>query len=418
MSDGIRKEPVPQESEAARAQQQEEDIRVREAIKTAELENVREHHRQAKAPLVRMVKRDDISRKKAVVIRLAAVVCALVTGGLLILALGHNPISVYAEMVVGSLGSTTVLQETIRNAIPLLITSMAVSLAFRMRFWNIGAEGQILAGAVAASYVALFLSESLGHVPSLLIMAVVAVVAGGLYGMIPAVFRAKWNTNETLFTLMLNYIALCFVKYLQNGPWRDPALNGFPKIAMFGSEARLPKLFGVNIGWIIALVLVVLVSIYLTRTKQGYEISVVGESSNTARYAGINVTKVMLRTMFISGALAGLVGFIQVSGADFTLSENTTGGVGFTAITVAWMSKLNPPVMLIVAFFIAMLTKGAGRIQTAFKIPASAANVLIGIILFFLLGCEFFINYKLVWRKKQTAGAPPKETAKEAVNNG
>ena len=311
MSDGIRKEPVPQESEAARAQQQEEDIRVREAIKTAELENVREHHRQAKAPLVRMVKRDDISRKKAVVIRLAAVVCALVTGGLLILALGHNPISVYAEMVVGSLGSTTVLQETIRNAIPLLITSMAVSLAFRMRFWNIGAEGQILAGAVAASYVALFLSESLGHVPSLLIMAVVAVVAGGLYGMIPAVFRAKWNTNETLFTLMLNYIALCFVKYLQNGPWRDPALNGFPKIAMFGSEARLPKLFGVNIGWIIALVLVVLVSIYLTRTKQGYEISVVGESSNTARYAGINVTKVMLRTMFISGALAGLVCFLN-----------------------------------------------------------------------------------------------------------
>lgn len=349
-------------------------------------------------PLVRMVKRDSISPQKAAMIRALAVLCALITGGIVIAMLGHNPLAVYADMVVGSVGSSTVLTETVRIAVPLLITGMAIAVAFKMKFWNIGGEGQILAGAIAASYFALFQYEGMPRILLLLIMAAAAILAGGIYGAVPAFFKAKWGTNETLFTLMLNYIAQAFIKYLENFPWKDPLQRGFPKIAMYPDVARLPKVFGVHIGWIIALVLAVVVYIYFTRSKQGYEISVVGESPNTARYAGMHVGKVLVRSMFLSGGLCGLVGYLQAAGANYTLTTGTAGGVGFTAITVAWMSKLNPIVMIPMAFFIAMLERGANKIQTTFKIPASAASVLTGIILFFVLGCEFFINYKLIFR--------------------
>lgn len=349
-------------------------------------------------PLVRMVRRESIPASKQALIRLLAVLLALVTGGIIILCLSHNPFLVYRDMVMGSLGSSTVLVETIRIAIPLLVTSLAISLAFKMRFWNIGGEGQILIGGMAASYLALFRYEAMPGPALLAYMAVAGFVAGGLAGLLPALFKAKWNTNETLFSLMINYIALCFLRYLQNGPWKDPKMRGFPKIAMFQEVARLPKVLGVHIGWIIALALVALVYLYMNHTKHGYEITLVGESPRTAKYAGMNVGWIIIRTMFLSGALCGLVGFIQVSGADYTLTDTTAGGVGFTAITVAWLSKLNPLVMVFVAFGIAMLQKGANRIQTTLKIPASAADVLTGVILFFMLGCEFFINYKLVFR--------------------
>ncbi len=349
-------------------------------------------------PLVRMVRRENVSPRQAVAIRALAILCALLTGGVIILCLGHNPVRVYWDMIQGSLGTKTLLIETIRIAIPLLITALGISLAFKMRFWNIGGEGQILFGAIAASYFALFQFEAMPGPLLLIVMGVSAVLAGGLAGVLPSLFKAKWDTNETLFTLMLNYIAMQLVLFLQNGPWKNPMLRGFPKIAMFEAAAKLPKVFGVHIGWIIALALVLLLYVYLNHTKHGYEISVVGESPRTAKYAGMNVGWVLIRTMFISGALCGLAGFIIVSGADYTLSGATTGGAGFTGITVAWLSKLNPLVMGFVAFAIAILERGANRIQTTFKIPASAADVLIGVILFFMLGCEFFINYRLVFR--------------------
>ncbi|MDO4732190.1 MAG: ABC transporter permease [Bacillota bacterium] len=356
--------------------------------------------KEGKEPLLRIVRRPSIPRRQAWIIRISAVLLALFTGGILILALGHDPLQVYAEMAVGSMGSKTALVETVKIAIPLLITALAVALCFRMRFWNIGAEGQILIGGIAATYFALFWADKLSPVLLLGLMALAAGLAGAFWGGIPAVFKAKWNTNETLFTLMLNYVALGIEKYLQNGPWKKPG-TGFPKIAMFEDAARLPKLFGIHIGWIIALVLVVLLLLYITRSKQGYELSVVGQSPRTARYAGIHVGRVIVRTMLIAGALAGLVGFLQVSGADYTLSEGTAGGVGFTAITVAWLSQLQPLVMVVVAAFIAVLEKGANRIQSSFGIPESAADVLIGIILFFMLGCEFFINYKVIVRGRK-----------------
>ncbi|GAA0256227.1 ABC transporter permease [Faecalicatena contorta] len=355
---------------------------------------------QVKEPLIRMVKRGSISQQKAWGIRAAAFLLSLVTGGLLILVLGHNPLAVYKAMVIGSWGSRTVIHETVKLAVPLLITAIGISFAFKMKFWNIGAEGQILVGAVAAGAFGLFTAHIFPKIPLVILMLLAGMAAGGLYGLLPAVCKAKWGTNETLFTLMLNYIALAFIKYLMNGPWKAPG-SSFPKIAMLVQGARLKKVLGVHWGWILALILVVLAFIYFNKTKQGYEIAVVGQSNNTARYAGINVSKVFIRTMFLSGAMCGLVGMLQFAGADYTITEGTAGGVGFTAITVAWLAKMNPFGMLVVSVFIAMLERGANTIQTNFKIPASASDLLIGIILFFMLGCEFFITYRLIFRGKE-----------------
>lgn len=355
-----------------------------------------------KEPLLRIAKRDSLPRSRAWAIRAAAILLALVTGGLLVLALGHNPVSVYGGLVKGALFSKVALQETIKITIPLLGAALAIAPAFKMKFWNIGAEGQIMAGAIAATYFALFWADKLPRPVLLLVMAAASVVAGGLWGLLPAFFKARWGTNETLFTLMLNYIILGVEKYFQNGPWKAPT-SSFPKIAMFAPSAQLPKVLGVHIGWIIVLVMTVLMFLYLRYFKHGYEIYVVGESEATARYAGMNVSRIIMRTMFLSGGIAGLMGFLTVSGADGTLTENTAGGVGFTAITVAWLAKLNPFVMVVIAFLLAVLEKGSNAIQTSFKIPASAAEVLTGILLFFMLGCEFFINYRLIVRGKGEA---------------
>lgn len=351
-------------------------------------------------PLLRIVRRPSIPARQAWAIRGIAIIAALLTGALLIVVLGHNPFAVYKDMVLGALGSKTVAIETVKITIPLLVAAISVALSFKMQFWNIGGEGQILIGAIAASYFALFWYDALPGWLLLIVMFAAAAVTGGIWGAIPAIFKAKWNTNETLFTLMFNYIALGIEKYLQNGPWRKQG-TGFPKIDMFEFSARLPKLFGVHIGWIMAIIIVGIIYIYLTRSKHGYETSVVGQSTNTAKYSGMNVKKIIIRTMFLAGAIAGIVGFMQVAGSDYTLTESTAGGVGFTAITVAWLSQLNPIIMTVVAFGIAILEKGANRIQTTFKIPASAADILIGIILFFMLACEFFINYRLIVRGKK-----------------
>ena len=348
-------------------------------------------------PFVRIAKRNTVPLLQSILIRAGGLLAALLVGSLLIIALGHNPIDVYSDMVNSAFGSRIGFNETVRIAIPLLGAALAVGLAFKMRFWNIGAEGQIIVGGIAATYFALFHYQNM-PVPLLLtVMGIAAAVAGGLWGLIPAFFRAKWGTNETLFTLMLNYVAFGFILFLQSGPWRRPGTD-FPIIAMFDTAARLPRLFNIHIGWVLVLLLTVAVHFYLTRSKQGYQLSVVGESENTARYAGMNVGKIIMRTMLISGAIAGFVGFMQVSGSDFTLNETTAGGVGFTAIIVAWISKLNPLVMILTASFIAILERGSIRIQTTFMIPATIATVLIGIILFFMLACEFFINYRLIFK--------------------
>ncbi|WP_368183050.1 ABC transporter permease, partial [Anaerotruncus rubiinfantis] len=292
-------------------------------------------------PFLRVVKRAERSPRQVMLLRAEALVLSIIAGGVFILMLGHNPFEIYGTILSGAFRSKMAIQATVKIMIPLLISSLGVTLAFKMRFWNIGAEGQIIAGAICASYFALFHS-GWNHWVLILVMFAAGVIGGGLWGLIPAIFKVKWGTNETLFTLMLNYIALHMVNFLRDGPWKDPGSQGFPKIARFDANAALDKVLGVQFGWIIALVLVALVYIYLKYTKQGYEISVVGESNHTAQYAGMKVKTIMLRTMFLSGAVAGVAGMVQATGSDITLTNAVAGGVGFTAIIVAWLGQLNP----------------------------------------------------------------------------
>lgn len=346
---------------------------------------------------LRVVKRTALNGGRAAAYRLVAVALALAVGGLFIWALGHNPAKVYATLFNGALGSDSARRETVKLAIPLLITSLGVTLAFKMRYWNIGAEGQISMGATAATYFALFHSD--WPQPTLLVvMALAGFVAGGLWGTLPGVLKARFGTNETLLTLMLNYVATFFIQYLRIGPWKDPG-GSYPKIAMFEKSARLPMALGVHIGWIVALVLAALVYLYLRRAKQGYELAVVGENENTARYAGMSVRRIIVRTAFLSAAVCGLAGMLQASGAERTLSETVAGGAGFTAIAVAWLSNLHPVGIIMVSLLFGCLEKGSRTISSLFSISTSAAELLKGIILFFVLGSEFFVNYRLVWGK-------------------
>lgn len=355
-------------------------------------------HNEQKSPLIRLAKRDAMPTGKVWAIRGCSFLVAILLGGLIFLVLGNNPFTAYGVIVSESLGRESVIKQTVKIAIPLLGCALAIAPCFKMRFWNIGAEGQITAGAIASSYFALFWADKMPSWLLLIVMAVAGAIAGGLWALIPAFFKARWGTNETLFTLMMNYIIIGIVKWLQGGPWEGRP--GSQMIKQFDKAAILPKVLGVHCGWIIVLALTIFMFIYMKYTKQGYEIAVIGESQNTARYAGMNVGKIIMRTMFLSGAISGIVGFIVASGADNTLQSGVAAGVGFTAITVAWLSQLNPFAMVGIAGLLAVLTKGANTLQTNMNVPASVSEVITGIFLFCMLGCEFFINYRMIFRGK------------------
>lgn len=345
--------------------------------------------------MLRIVKKPEMSKTKSTGIRLLAIILALLTAALLILAMRLNPLEVYGGMLKGAFGSAYRIREVVTEATSLIITSLGIMIAFKMVFWNIGGEGQILMGAFAASYFALTYPD-LPRFLLLTIMIIAAMIAGGLWALIPAFFRAQWRTNETIITLMMNYIALKWVMYLQFGPWKDPMAMGFPKVPNFTANAILPEVFGVHIGWIFALVLVFLTSLFLNHSKKGYEIAVLGESENTALYAGINVKKTIMTAVFLSGALCGLTGMIQASALNNTLSIEVSEGIGFTAIITTWLAALKPSLILLVSVLFAALVQGGSYIQTAFGIPQAAAELLQGMILFFVLSSEFFIRYRFV----------------------
>ena len=229
----------------------------------------------------------------------------------------------------------------------------------------------------------------------LLLMMIGAAVCGGIWAFIPAIFKAKLGTNETIFTLMMNYVAIKFVTYLQYGPWMDPAANGFPKIAMFPDNAVLPKLGGVNIGWILAILAAAFVYFFMNYTKKGYEITVVGESIETARYAGMNISRIIVVAMLISGGLCGITGMIQASAIEKTLVYGIANGYGFTAIITAWLSKLNAGYAVAVCAVFAMLIQGGQYIQIALGVPSAVSDIVQGLILFFVLGSEFFMRYRV-----------------------
>ena len=349
-------------------------------------------------PLFHISKRTEIALVKAWLIRIAAIALALVLCAIVTFALtGLNPLRVFATLVDGAIGTARRRWSLLQGTAILLCISLAVTPAFKMRFWNTGAEGQVLAGAMATATCMLFLGNRLPSPVLFPIMFVCAVLAGSVWGVIPALFKAKWNTNETLFTLMMNYIAMQIINYFVY-QWAVPKGSG--QIGIINGDTKagwLPAIFGQSYlcNILIVVVITIFVFIYLRFSKHGYEIAVVGESENTARYIGINVKRVIIRTMLLSGAICGICGLLIVSGTDHTVTRDSAGGQGFTAIMVSWLAKFDPIVMIFVSMLIIFLQKGAIEISTQFGLNKSFSEILTGIIIFFIIGCEFFINYQI-----------------------
>ncbi|MDY5783582.1 MAG: ABC transporter permease [Gemmiger sp.] len=356
-------------------------------------------------PLVRIAKREGATFPQKVLVRAVAILLALVVDAFFIyFVTGLNPISVYRVMWNGTFMNATRFSWAMRDLSSLLCIAIALAPAFKMRFWNIGAEGQVLIGGLVTALIMVYFGNSLPAPALFAAMVLGSLLAGGLWGFVPAWFKSRWNTNETLFTLMMNYVATSIVACMTNlMRGQASSLGTLNK----GTKAGwLPVIAGqrYTINIIVVIVLTFAMYAYLRYSKQGYEISVVGESENTARYAGINVRRVMIRTMLISGALCGLCGFMIVAGRDQTISTTTAGGNGFTAIIVAWLAKFNTFYMALISFLLIFLQRGASEIASAYSLNEYAADIITGIILFFILGSEFFINYRLIWRHGKKEG--------------
>lgn len=335
-------------------------------------------------------------------IRLGSVIAALIVCALVTMALtGENPIGVYATMLKGAFGTQRRIWNLLQELAMLLCVSVAVTPAFKMRFWNIGAEGQVLVGALASAACMILVGDKMPNSLLILTMIITSIIAGAVWALIPAVFKATLNTNETLFTLMMNYVGIQLVAYFCR-VWENPKGSGTIGVINSSTQAGwLPviadKKYLLNI--IIVFGLTVFMAIYLKYSKHGYELSVVGESQNTARYIGLNVSKVIIRTMLLSGAICGIAGFLLVSGTSQTVTTSTAGGRGFTAIMVSWLAKFDPIVMILTSFLLAFLQMGSGQISTDFGLDKSFSDILTGIILFFIIGSEFFVNYQIRFNK-------------------
>ena len=366
------------------------------------------HSEHTREPLLRISKRQGMPLWRAMLIRLIAVALAMVVAAIVIFAIVHmNPLKVYSSMFSGNFGTKKRVWFMLRDTAVLACIAIGLAPAFKMRFWNIGAEGQMLIGGIGTAFFMIKMADKLPVPILFLCMLLTAVALGALWGWIPGFFKAKLNANETLFTLMLNYIAICFTSYCV-AKWENPygsntvgTINSQTKLGWIGN--MFSKGYNGDFGWtiLIVLILAVLMYCYLRYTKQGYEIAVVGDSKNTARYAGIRVNKIYMRTMAISGAICGFAGFLAVSAVSRTISVNTAGGRGFTAIIVAWLAKMNPFVMILISALLTFLDKGAVQIATDYGLNEYASQIVSGIMLFFILGSEFFINYQLRFRSKK-----------------
>ena len=348
-------------------------------------------------------KRDSLPWYGAWAIRGAAIVLALIVCAVVTTALtGEDPVGVYKTMFAGAFGTPRKLWILGQNLAILLCVSLAVTPAFKMRFWNVGGEGQILIGGLATAACMILLGDQLPNWLLIAMMVVAACVAGGIWGAVPAICKAKWNTNETLFTLMMNYVATQLVAYFVI-LWEVPKGAGKIGIINQSTEAGwLPQIgtYKYLLNILVVAVLTVIMYFYLTRSKQGYEIAVVGGSERTARYVGIKVGKVIVRTMFLSGAICGLAGLLLVGGTDHTITTTIAGGRGFTAVMVAWLAKFNPFGMVFTSLLLVFLDRGASEISTIYSLNHSFGDILTGIILFFIIGSEFFISYKLNFLKE------------------
>jgi len=357
------------------------------------------NEKNTREPLVHITKRTGVTLKQSIIIRASSIALSLVFSALVVMAVaGANPIKVLSSLFSGAFGTERRIWNLLNETAILLGISLALTPAFKMKFWNCGGEGQVLVGALATASCMFFLGDVLPLPLLFLVMTVTSILAGAVWGLIPSIFKAIFGTNETLFTLMMNYIAtqvvaFCLKNWIKSGSGVMPVM----------SDLRFPKLFDQDhlLTIVVMLLVCVFMFVYFKYSKQGYEISVVGESENTAKYIGINVKRVVIRTMIISGALCGLVGLFLVANGSCTISTNIVGGRGFTAIMISWLAKFNPFIMILSSLLVAILTKGSTQISTDLRLPSSTGDIITAIVILFIIGCEFFINYKLNFRKRQ-----------------
>ncbi|WP_420795385.1 ABC transporter permease [Desulfofalx alkaliphila] len=349
-------------------------------------------------------KRADASPAGNILVPLFSVVLALLTGAVFLWLSGHDPARAYMTMFKGAFGSGYGISETIVKSIPLMLCALGVAIAFKMKLWNIGAEGQLVMGAVGATWVALNFPDypALVLIPAMFIMGT---LCGGIWGMLPAIPRAYLGVNEIITTLMLNYVAILWMEYLVYGPWRDPQGFNFPLTAAFADAARLPT-FGdsrVHAGLLIAVVLAVIIYYGMKHTRWGYEVKVIGESETAARYAGMSISKNIILVMMVSGAIAGIAGMAEVSGLMHRLQDSISVGYGYTAIIIAWLSHLHPGAIIAVSILFGGLEAGGYSLQTT-GIPAAIVSMLQGLILFFVLGGQILTRYRIVFNSKKVGG--------------
>ncbi len=359
---------------------------------------------------IRFEKRLNPSRNIQYLIPPISILVALGVGGLIMKLTGIEPLTAYKAMLVGALGSSYSISETLVKTTPLILASLAICVAFRMRFWNIGVEGQIVVGGFFAGAVALYLPVLWESIPGPLLlfaMFIAGFLGGALWGFIPAALRAYIGVNEILTTLLMNYVAIMLVQYVYVGPWRDPHGWGFPGSPQFVEKAYLPHFPGmrVHLGLIIGLVAAVIIWFILSRTKWGYQIRIIGENIKAAKYGGINVIGSTILVMVISGGLAGIAGMSEVSGIMHRLMDGLSAGNGYSAIIVAYIARLNPFASILVSFLLAVLLVGGDQLQITMGLPASFALVLEGVILFLFLMGIIFENYSLrIERPKNRSG--------------
>ncbi|RLG76062.1 MAG: hypothetical protein DRO23_02165 [Thermoprotei archaeon] len=368
---------------------------------------------------VKVEKRLVVRREIPAIVSIASAIAGILLGGLIFITVGVSPVDVYSR-IARIAASPTALMGAIEIALPIMFTSMALVLPFRMAFYNIGGEGQFELGAIAAMIPIIFYWSGV-DLPQFLylpIMFMLAFIAGGLWGLLPAFLRAKWRVNEILVTLMLNTISLQLIWWLTTpgGPWNEanpvfkerylaylkelgvhliPGFKGTPVVPEF---ARLPRIPGtlVNSGILLAIIIAAILYFVCTKTLLGYEVRVVGDSERGAVYAGINYLKLVLIVMFISGGLAGLGGFIGITAFLPKLSpEIGIAGYGYAGIIVAWLARLNPIACLLVSFFFGILTKSADLLQQELKISRFIAVGFEGLIFILLVLGDFFVHYKV-----------------------
>ena len=351
-----------------------------------------------KDPLFHIVRRDTITVGKTIAIKVIALLLAFIVSSIILgISEGCDPFTFLASLFMGSFGASLNIWILLKDMAILLGLGLALLPAFKMKFWNTGADGQALIAALASYMCLYFMRGKVNDILLIIICLLAAVTSGIIWAVIPAIFKAFWNTNETLFTLMMNYVAIQCVAVFIN------------KFATGGSNT-LPTIYEGSLGMIyeyltpilIVALLTAAIAVYLKKTKHGFELSLVGESVNSARYVGINVKKVIIRTLIVSGAICGLIGFILTNGLNHVVNTNSLGGKGFTAIIVVWLADFNPYFMILSSFMIVFLQRGTIELLSNLGVTNdSITSIVTSIFIFFIIGCTFFSRYKVLFRRDE-----------------